>query len=115
MRDSGQASAAAQPCAQHVYERGTWWRALHVQAAEEALEGFGVVEQDMEGLQQRLGAFAGGRLEAAVREAANTALPRMKERFTEASAPASSTGAAGICWGRCGVPPTPPALVGLED
>ena len=55
------------------------------QAAEEALEGYGVAGQDMGALQARLGAHAGGRLEAAVREAANTALPRMKERFTEAS------------------------------
>ena len=44
-----------------------------------------MAEQDMRALQQRLGAHASGRAEAAAREAANTALPRMKERFTEAS------------------------------
>jgi hypothetical protein len=42
-----------------------------------------VPQPDLAALHARLEAFAGARIEAAAREAANTALPRMKERFTE--------------------------------
>jgi hypothetical protein len=53
------------------------------QEVAEGLKGYGMAEADLQGLHQRLQAFATSRMEAAAREAANTALPRMKERFSE--------------------------------
>ena len=54
-----------------------------LQIVAEGLEGYEVPEADLAGLHSRLDAFARERMETAAREAANTALPRMKERFTE--------------------------------
>lgn len=54
-----------------------------MQVVEESLVGYEVPGPDMDALQQRLEAFARARVESAASEAANTALPRMKERFTE--------------------------------
>lgn len=56
-----------------------------MQEVADGLKGYGVAEPDLQQLRQKLEAFARSRLEAAAREAANTALPRMKERFSEVS------------------------------
>ncbi len=55
------------------------WR----QVVVSGLKGYGIAEADLQSLNKALEAFARGRLEAAAKEAANTALPRMKERFSE--------------------------------
>ena len=47
------------------------------------LEGYDVPERDTCALFERLDAFARAKVEAAAREAANTALPRMKDRFND--------------------------------
>ena len=47
------------------------------------LEGYDVPEHDTCALFERLDAFARAKVEAAAREAANTALPRMKDRFND--------------------------------
>lgn len=44
----------------------------------------------MTALIKRLNAFARGKVEASAREAANTALPRMKDRFADVSFAAHS-------------------------
>lgn len=56
-----------------------------MQKAEEDLQGYEVPEKDAEALMKRLDAFAREKVEASAREAANTALPRMKDRFSEVS------------------------------
>ena len=47
------------------------------------MQGYDVPEQDTHALYERLDAFARAKVEAATREAANTALPRMKDRFND--------------------------------
>ena len=54
-----------------------------LQKAGVDLEGYDVPEQDSSTLFKRLDAFARAKVEAAAREAANTALPRMKDRFND--------------------------------
>jgi hypothetical protein len=56
-----------------------------VQRAEEDLQGYEVPEKDAAAVMERLDAFACARVEVSAREAANTALPRMKDRFSEVS------------------------------
>ena len=56
-----------------------------MQKAEGDLQGYEVPEEDAEALMKRLDAFARKKVEASAREAANTALPRMKDRFSEVS------------------------------
>ncbi|CAL8460688.1 g219 [Coccomyxa elongata] len=53
------------------------------QVVEEGLHGYEVPQPDLEALHKQLANFGRARIESAAREAANTALPRMKERFTE--------------------------------
>jgi hypothetical protein len=50
----------------------------------EAVSGLGLEAADAEALAEALAAAARGRLLACAREAANTALPRLKERFSDA-------------------------------
>ena len=57
--------------------------ALCLQKAGVDLEGYEVPEQDTCALFERLDAFARAKVEATAREAANTALPRMKDRFND--------------------------------
>lgn len=54
-----------------------------LQVVAEGLQGYEVPGPDLDALQQELEAFGRARVESAAREAAHTALPRMKERFTE--------------------------------
>ena len=57
---------------------------VHVaQRAEDELAGYEVTGANREALMKRLDAFARQKVEAAAHEAANTALPRMKDRFSE--------------------------------
>ena len=70
--------------------RGRWGIRVHVDRAASCLqkagvdlEGYDVPEQDSSTLFKLLDAFARAKVEAAAREAANTALPRMKDRFND--------------------------------
>ena len=63
----------------HLQRPLTAW----VQVVEEGLQGYEVPQPDLEALHKQLADFGRARIESAAREAANTALPRMKERFTE--------------------------------
>ena len=54
-----------------------------LQVVEEGLQGYEVPGPDLDALHQQLEAFGRARVESAAREAAHTALPRMKDRFTE--------------------------------
>ena len=58
-----------------------------LQKAGVDLEGYDVPEHDTCALFERLDAFARAKVEAAAREAANTALPRMKDRFNDVCLP----------------------------
>ena len=53
------------------------------QKAEEELQGYEIPAAEGSTLMKRLDAFACKKVEASAHEAANTALPRMKERFSE--------------------------------
>ena len=53
------------------------------QAAAAQLDGYGLTETARTALEGELAAVARGRLESCCREAAHTALPRMKDRFQE--------------------------------
>ena len=63
----------------HLAEVDCIW----LQVVEEGLQGYEVPGPDLDALHQQLEAFGRARVESAAHEAAHTALPRMKDRFTE--------------------------------
>lgn len=69
---------------------------------EEAVEGYGLGDDELAEVEGKLGAAARQQLLTHVREAANTALSRLKDRWAAAAGPRGGRGGArGMAVARC--------------